>query len=243
MSEEIYNICNISQNDFFVKEKLGLIQGYSVNQSYDIGDVRTIKYIERNPEISYGLFIPHYYKVLPAVEYIIGRPLDEGINMYAFVDPEQERVSFIGYTVRPGLTSGNFTYATDARGALIRETNRTGNRPVETLTNVTIVDTGYNASADLTDEQKQELIAIALNDSRVQSYMDDGYDYRIEINGGGYSWKYGAPHDYIVYYPVVDFLRPEANGGWSEFIRAYIDLRYGNVGDFKPPAGLVKYSV
>ncbi len=245
-TDKAYNLFFISQNDFFVKEKLDLIENFLINKTYAIGEVTTTRYLERNPELSYGIFVPHYYKVLPAVEYIIGEREDEGINMYAFVDPDQKRVTYIGYTVRPGIVSGNYTYATDTRGVLIRETNRSDEWPVENLMNVTIVDTGYNPSANMTDEQMQEFVAIALNDSHVQRYMD-GYEYNkeyfTEIKGGSYCWKYGASHDYIVYYPVVDFLRLEANQARAVFIRAYIDPRYDIVGDVQPPSGLVKYTV
>lgn len=240
-NDKAYGLFIISQNDFFVKEKLGLIQNYLVNKSYAIGDVRTIRYLERNPEIPYGLFVPHYYNVLPAVEYIIGDQLNEGINMYAFVDPDRKRVTCISYTVRPGVASGNFTYLTGDSSVSIRETNRTGDKPVETLMNVTIVDTGYNPSANLTEAQEREFIDIALNDSRVKHYLD-GFDYQAEINGGSYEWEYGTPHNYIIFYPSVDFLIKDAYDNWSPFIRVNIDPRYKTGKEFQPPSGVVKFN-
>jgi hypothetical protein len=68
--------------------------------------------------MSYDPLHPHYYKVLPAVEYVIGSVWDRGVNLYAFVDPDKNRVAYIGYTTRLGIESDNYSYETIPEGRI-----------------------------------------------------------------------------------------------------------------------------
>ncbi len=42
-------------------------------------------------------------RVLPAAEIIPGNASQAGVNLIAFVDPDQKRVAYIGFVPRPGV--------------------------------------------------------------------------------------------------------------------------------------------
>jgi hypothetical protein len=159
--------------------------------------------------------------------------------MYAFVDPDRMRVTFIGFTIRQGIVSSNVTCVKTTDGVLISENDPAIGKTKEIMANVTIIDTGYDPSVNLTDTQREAFTAIALDDSRVKHYLD-GFEYQVELNGS-YWWKADAPRNYIIYYPSVHFLIKDVNQSWSSFIRADVDPRSGKVVEFQAPSGLIKY--
>ena len=228
-NEEALKFINISQNDTFIRQYRMEVNRLT-GTNYTLGKVAAMRYLERNPDISYGLFNPHYYKLLPAVEYILGDPWDEGINMYAFVDPDKCRVAYIGYIMRYGLQTGNRTYGSAVEGVNIFSkylgNEYLGNAPIDTMTNVTIIDTGYNPSYNITPSQEHEMISIALNDSRVSSYLGD-HDYTANVNGGGYSMD-ASPKNYLLYCPAVSFWTNDT-GNLTHYLWVRVDYLHKTV--------------
>ena len=179
------------------------------------------RYLEKTPFNSYDLLHPHYYKVLPAVEYIFGGIWDQGVNMYVFVDPDKNRVAYIGYIVRYGIENGNYTFESGIEGVMLFGTHN--NRiPVYTFFNATIIDNGYNPSYNMSREQEDELIAIALNDSRVSDLLR-GRSYVADVSTVSSSQSFsGQQYYYKICFPGVSFMTNDT-GNASFILSVVID--------------------
>ena len=216
--DEASRLINISLNNSIVRDCLGSVfsgTGFRIN--YTITGVVADRYLEKTPFESYDLLHPHYYKVLPAVEFVCGGIWwDEGVNMYAFVDPDTGLVAYIGYAVRSGIDDGNFSYEPDPEGALIYRTSYNDHRLLSHLKNATVIYTGYDPSWAMSSEQEEELIGIAMNDSRVSDLLQDR-SYVTFVSASSFSdYFFSTEYQYVRYYPAVTFATNDT--GNSSFI-------------------------
>jgi hypothetical protein len=67
------------------------------------------------------------------------------------------------------------------------------------LDNVTIVDTGYSGNVELTDQDKADIVGIAMNDNTIKERLD-GRRYETTVMMAGQEDRY-----HIISYPVVRF--------------------------------------
>jgi hypothetical protein len=216
---EALRLINISRNDYYVGNIITDIKSRT-DANYTIGRVIADRYLEKTPFTSYDLLHPHYYRVLPAIEYIFGGLWDQGINMYAFIDPDKNRVAYIGYMERYGIENGNYTYESDVGGVTLFETYYQ-RFPIFTFSNATIVDTGYNPS-NLSRALEDELIGIALNDSRVSDLLRD-HAYIANVSRVSSSSSYsGQDYSYDISYPGVVFSTSDT-GNLSFYMYVEID--------------------
>jgi hypothetical protein len=138
-------------------------------------------------------------RVLPAAEIIPGNASQAGINVIAFVDPDQNRVAYIGFVPRPGVPPApGTTFASvstgvdehDATGAIDRSYN-----------NVTVVNTGYVKGMSLSQDQKDQASRLAMSNATVQGYI--GSNQATMRNFSVHSFETGYPDRYILTYPEI----------------------------------------
>jgi hypothetical protein len=214
----------IATSDEYVAEKLGnaayLAPDHNLTHHLS-GAVIMYSYIDRSPGAN------NMTVVEPAVEYILGNESDAGANMYAFVDLQKNRVTYIGFTPREGNNAYNYTYKSYSDGVEGVEVTipTIGWDTMSYLTNATIVDTGY----DRRSYSEQEAIDIAINNSTVKSYLD-GRKYAVnaigiaESEGGGY----------MAMYPVMRIVIFKEDGSMPDFyLSVGVNLKSKKVNLFK----------
>ncbi len=133
---------------------------------------------------------------MPAVEVDVGDSSDAGINIYAFVDLQKDRVAYIGFAPRPGNNANGMEYSTTDHGLAVYSASMDS---TSYLYNVTIVDTGYSGSANLTDQNKADIVHIALENGTISGRLD-GRKYDTSVMMAGQEDSY-----HIISYPVVRF--------------------------------------
>ncbi len=133
---------------------------------------------------------------MPAVEIDIGEISDAGINMYAFVDLQKGRVAYIGFSPRPGNNAYGIEYSAIDHGVSERTISTDS---TSFMDNVTIVDTGYSGNRELTDQDKSDIIAFALDNASIKGRLD-GSRYETLVMMAGQEDRY-----HIISYPVVRF--------------------------------------
>lgn len=219
--DEASRLINISDDNYFVRNAIADVMSRT-GESYTTGSVIAYRYLEKSPFNTYDLLHPHYYKVLPAVEYVFGGVWDRGVNLYAFIDPDKNRVAYIGYTARLGIEGRNYSYETVPEGISLVETYYQ-RFPVFQFSNFTIIDTGYNPSYNMSCEQEDELLAIALNDSRVSDLLRDHlYVPKVNVMASAEAFLGQDDYYYGKCYPGVTFSTNDT-GNLSFYMSVVID--------------------
>jgi hypothetical protein len=162
------------------------------NTSYMNGQVRYMTVRERGPDFERT-------RILPAAEIIPGNISQAGVNLIAFVDPDQRRVAYVGFVPRtgippaPGVTYSSVDTGVDEYDATV-DSHRYYN-------NVTVVYTGYTKGMSLSQDQKDRVSKLAMTNATVQRYIA-GHSPGTS-NFSVHSYETGYPYRYILAYPMV----------------------------------------
>lgn len=218
----------IALNDSIVQEKIGVIQrkyfsqdGWKFNMSgpaifYTVGNVT----MDKVHEISPGVNRTRY---LPSVELIFGHGNLSDINLYAYVDLEKDRVAYIGFTGRTGPSAAGYYYIPSDDGVVEHIENNGWARDYR---NITIVDTAYKVSQQLTDAEKSDLLNTAKNNETVRDFLNG-----TAINGETYEYQYTiytdendiAGHHYVIAHPNIYISVKEPDGSYG---RKYLMVNF-----------------
>lgn len=174
-------------------------------------------------EISPGVNRTRY---LPAVELVFGHGDLSDINLYAYVDLEKERVSYIGFTGRSGPTAAGYYYTSGYDG-VVEHIENTG--WLKEYKNVTIVDTAYSGNSQLTDTEKSRLLTTAMRNETVKSFLNETAG-----NGGTCEYSYSitsdesdtAGHHYIIAHPNIHVSVKEPGGSTG---LKYLDIKFDGI--------------
>jgi hypothetical protein len=162
------------------------------NVSYLMGEVGYMSFHETGPGYDRT-------SVLPAAEIIPGNASQAGVDLIAFVDPDQKRVVYIGFVPRPGVApAAGVTYASIATG--VDEHDATWDSH-HYYNNVTVVYTGYVKNMSLSQDQKDQATRLALSNATVQGYI--GNHQAVLRDFYVYSYETGYPDRYILAYPLL----------------------------------------
>ncbi len=232
-AEESERIINIAFSDPFIT---GSIWEIGPGHSPDVTSIVRVtadKFLiytpDQIPEDS--IWIPRY-KVLPVVIYKERYPNYKGINTYVYVDLDKGYVPYVGYVVRQNIVE-NWTYSTTGNG--VKGTNKypvPGDTSCFQSDNLSIVYTGYIAPDKLTVLEKDKLVGIALNDSRVKGYLR-GYEYKVgKIHSDTLVGLRGMDGYYLAY-PCVDF-QVLYEGNMMPLMKVVVDLAGSRVTAIRP---------
>jgi hypothetical protein len=162
------------------------------NTSYMMGRVRYMSVHERGPDFERT-------RVLPAAEIIPGNVSQAGVNLIAFVDPDQKRVAYIGFVPRPGIPPApGVTYSSVDTGVDEYDAGVDSHRYYN---NVTVVNTGYTRDMSLSQDQKDRVSMLAMTNATVQKYIGSHNSRTSNFSVHGY--ETGYPYRYILAYPMV----------------------------------------
>jgi hypothetical protein len=167
------------------------IQQYG-STSYEKGEVGYMSFHEQSPGVD-------RIRVLPAVEIIPGIASEAGVNLIAFVDPDQDRVVGIGFVPRPGVPPApGTTFASVDTG--VDEHDSAGDVH-RYYNNVTIVNTSYVKGMSLSQDQKDQASFLAMRNGTVREYIDSHQATagNISVN----SYETGYPDRYVLAYPEI----------------------------------------
>jgi hypothetical protein len=190
------------------------------------------KYLERTPDRipGHSLFVPRY-RVLPVVIFNKGDPAYEGIDTYVYVDPDRGYVPYIGYVFRQGLKGEDgFSILND--GVKKDDYEKGWLFSSIWFENESIAYTAYLSPKKMTDEQKADLLGIALNDSRVKRSMA-GYEYEAGDFISDSLVRTGSGGGYYMIYPGIEFL-VKYRGEWVPLMKVDVDLAGRRVVAIKP---------
>lgn len=182
------------------------------NTSYMMGEVGYMRFHETGPGYERD-------RVLPAAEIIPGNASQAGINLIAFVDPDKKKVAYIGFIPRPGIPPASGVTFTSIDGGLDEyeppwDSHRYYN-------NVTIVDTGYQKDMNLSQDQKDQALKLALANATVQGYI--GSYQAVPGDFSVYSYEAVYPYHYVIAYPMLTIYATEG-GGAKDTIYVLTDL-------------------
>lgn len=150
-------------------------------------------------------------RYLPSVEIIIGNESESGTNIFAFVDLDQGRVAYVGYTMR--------VYTT-------------GPQPIDSYDNFSIADTGYHAGDILTGEQRDKAIRTAMEGTWLDESVSNGTRYQVVGDiPVSYAYIYKDNGPYIGAYPVIEFREEASIYVASQTVYVYVDPDRGKVID------------
>jgi hypothetical protein len=195
------NIYNTAITDPYVRDRIvntawrnmqEINKGQVTNTSYMMGKVSYMTVHETGPDFDRT-------RVLPAAEIIPGNPSQAGINLIAFVDPDQKRVADIGFVPRPGVPPApGTTFTSVATGVDEYDTSGDVHRYYN---NVTVVNTGYIKGMSLSQDQKDQAAMLAMTNATVRGYIDSHQSSTRNVSVSSY--ETGYPNRYILAYPEM----------------------------------------
>jgi two-component sensor histidine kinase len=175
-TDQQYSIYNTAIQDPYVRERIvktawrnaqQVDNKIVTNTSYAPGKVRYMSVYERGPDFERT-------RVLPAAEIIPGNGSQAGVNLIAFVDPDQKRVAYIGFVPRPGVPPApGVTYSSFDAGVDEYDATTDVHRYYN---NVTVVNTGYTKGMSLSQDQKEIVQAIDEDGNQLMLLINDLLD-------------------------------------------------------------------
>ena len=164
----------------------------TTNSSYLMGKVGYMSFHELGPDFERT-------RVLPAAEILAGNASEAGVNLIAFVDPDQKRVAYIGFVPRLGVAPApGTTFASIATGVDEHDATWDSHRYYN---NVTVVYTGYIKGMSLSQDQKDQAAGLVMTNATVQGYI--GAHQTNMRNFSVYSFETGYPYRYVLTYPEM----------------------------------------
>ncbi len=195
------SIYNTAIQDPYVRDRMVKTAWRNTEQ---IGDQLVTKLDYIMGEVGYMRFHeagPGYERdrVLPAAEIIPGNASQAGVNLIAFVDPDQKRVAYIGFVPRPGIAPAPGVTFTSVDAGLEEYEPTWGTSRY--YNNVTVVDTGFKKDMSLSQDQKDQALRLALANATVQGYV--GSHQAVPGNFSVYSYEAVYPYHYVIAYPML----------------------------------------
>ncbi|WP_424358979.1 hypothetical protein [Methanocella sp. MCL-LM] len=183
---------------------------------------------------------------LPRTELVIGNESLGGVNLSAYVDLEEERVVYVGYTSRSGPNPGHYMYLQGEDGVTVYTDVLRGKEignfyMVNKLFNYTILDTGYGRK--ITDEDRSNILAIVENNATARTFIKNAGGRGASLNPNIWMSVEGDQvngHYYLGIYPRVT-ITPIENDGiesetsltvWIDHDRVTLVNEYLNYGRF-----------
>jgi hypothetical protein len=195
------NIYNTAIADPYVRERMVKTAWRNTQQ---VGDQMVTNLSYRMGVVGYMTFReigPDYERtrVLPAAEIIPGNASQAGVNLVAFVDPDQHRVAYIGFIPRTGVPPvAGATFTSAAAGVDELDPAWDTHRYYD---NVTVVNTGYVKGMSLSQDQKDQISMLAIRNATVRGYVGDhGTSLK---NFSVYGYETGYPYRYVLAYPLA----------------------------------------
>ncbi len=186
MKEQKAKAIVIAMNDLYVREQVVNILSHENLDyqafKYRFNEVVPARFHETGPGID-------RYRTLLTVKIIVGLEGSPGTNVIAFVDLEENRVAYVGFEKRGDVNN---------------------DLPMESFKNTSIVNTGYNFSLNLTEEQKADMVKIALAGKGIQEDLRRR-NYSVNRIGMRELRRSGPGYDYVEIYPAVDFMVDKVN--------------------------------
>jgi hypothetical protein len=201
------NIYNTAIQDPYVRDRMVRTAWRNTEQvgdrlvtslDYIMGQVGYMRFHEAGPGYERD-------RILPAAEIIPGNASQAGVNLIAFVDPDQKRVAYIGFVPRPGVPPApGVTFSSVDAG--LEEYEPTWDT-LRYYNNVTVVDTGFKKDMSLSQDQKDQALRLALSNATVQGYV--GNHQAVPGNFSVYSYEAFYPYHYVIAYPMLTIYATE----------------------------------
>ena len=228
--DEKNKVVDIALNDSVVRSQLFNVQfkyfgqqGWEINSTdprvFTIGNISIGEVHEMAPGIDDTRYMPY-------VELFMGHKELGDINVYIYVDLENNRAAYIGYMNRSGPHANGYFYTPGTDGIVqhTEDTNTTFN-----INNITIVNTGYTAGQNLTNNEKSSLFNMAKVNKTVADFMEN-----ITEKGDSYSLSYDVQqiedqvngHYYIAAYPEISVSSIKPDG--SNDLQGLLIIADGN---------------